>query len=308
MIRSLLVPLDGSSFGEQALPLALSIARTAGARLELVHVHEPLDFQGPHFPALADDHRAREQARDYLDIVLERVLAVSPVEASRTLLQGPSVADALCDFAGARRTDLIVLATHGRGLLSRFWLGSVATKLIERMPVPVLVVRPNESGPGPGSDPTPRRFLIPLDGSPFAEQIIPLAVALGTLTGAEYRLLRVTPPVLIGGWDTLDKSPTGIESSVSELLEAQAKDYLSSAVGRLPGLSTARTHVAVDWPPARAILSYADAHAIDLIAMETHGRGLLGRIGLGSVADKVVRGGPVPVLLHRPDAEPCENQ
>lgn len=180
--------------------MALSIARRAGARLELVHVQEPLDFPAPHLLALdADDHRARERTRAYLDDVLERVSAVSPVEASQTLLQG-SVANALCDFARARRTDLIVVATHGRGLLSRFWFGSVTTKLIERMPVPVLVIRPNETGSSLDADPAPRRFLIPLDGSSLAEQVIPLAVALGTLTGAEYRLLRVTPPVLISSF------------------------------------------------------------------------------------------------------------
>ena len=134
MIRSLLVPLDGSSFGEQALPMALSIAPGPGLRLKLVRVHEPLDFPDLILPALADgDRRARERARDYLDDVLERVSAVSPVEASQTLLQG-SVADAICDFARARRTDLIVVATHGRGLLSRFWFGSVTTKLIELCP------------------------------------------------------------------------------------------------------------------------------------------------------------------------------
>jgi nucleotide-binding universal stress UspA family protein len=169
------------------------------------------------------------------------------------------------------------------------------------MPVPVLVVRPNETGSRLDADPVPRRFLIPLDGSPFAEQVIPLAVALGTLTGADYRLLRVVPPVLTGGWDTLGRPATDTGRSVSELLEVQAKDYLNSVVGRLPAVSTVRTHVAVDWPTAKVILGYADAHAIDLIAMETHGRGGLGRIALGSVADKVVRGGSVPVLLHRPD-------
>jgi nucleotide-binding universal stress UspA family protein len=306
MISSLLVPLDGSSFGEQALPIALSLARRAGARLELVHVHEPLEFPDLNLPALAaDNRRAGEQARDYLDDVLQRVSAVSPVKARQTLLEG-SVADRLCDFVTAQRIDLIVMASHGRGLLSRFWFGSVATSLVERMPAPVLVVPPGETGPSLEADPAPRRFLIPLDGSPFAEQVIPLAVALGSLTSADYQLLRVVPPVLTGGFETLPRSPAGIGSSTSELLEFQAKDYLRGVVGRVPGMYTARTHVAVDWPTAKSILAYADSHAIDLIAMETHGHGSLGRIFLGSVADKVVRGSTVPVLLHRQHTESPE--
>jgi nucleotide-binding universal stress UspA family protein len=174
------------------------------------------------------------------------------------------------------------------------------------MPVPVLVVPPNETGSSLEADPAPRRFLIPLDGSPFAEQVIPLAVALGTLTGANYQLLRVVPPVLTGGLDMPRGRPTGIGSSTSELLEAQARDYLRSVVGRVPGVNTARSHVAVGWPTAKVVLDYADSHAIDLIAMETHGHGRLGRIFLGTVADKVVRGSTVPVLLHRQHAESPE--
>lgn len=42
MYRSIMVPLDGSSFGEQALPLALSLARRAKARVELIHVYRPI--------------------------------------------------------------------------------------------------------------------------------------------------------------------------------------------------------------------------------------------------------------------------
>jgi nucleotide-binding universal stress UspA family protein len=67
-------------------------------------------------------------------------------------------------------------------------------------------------------------------------------------------------------------------------------------------LSAAVTHVAVDWPPAGAVLAHADANGIDLIALETRGRSGLANMFLGSVADKVVRGATVPVLLQRPAA------
>jgi nucleotide-binding universal stress UspA family protein len=52
--------------------------------------------------------------------------------------------------------------------------------------------------------------------------------------------------------------------------------------------------------PARAILEYARDHGMDLIAVATHGRGAGGRLLVGSVADKVLRGASIPVLIHRP--------
>jgi hypothetical protein len=56
--------------------------------------------------------------------------------------------------------------------------------------------------------------------------------------------------------------------------------------------------------PAVAILDCAREHAVDLIAMATHGRGGIARMVLGSVADKVLRGAGAPLLLHRPYALP----
>ena len=54
---------------------------------------------------------------------------------------------ALLEHAAAKNVDLVVMSTHGRGPLSRFWLGSVADELVRRMPVPVLLVRPKEEAP-----------------------------------------------------------------------------------------------------------------------------------------------------------------
>jgi nucleotide-binding universal stress UspA family protein len=190
------------------------------------------------------------------------------------------------------------MTTHGRGPLSRFWLGSVATELVQCSPVPVLLVRPKEGLPDLAADPAPRRILIPLDGSPLGEGVIPVAVAVGTLSGAAYRLLRVVPPVPSSGGG-LGELGAGTPT-VADQLRAEASGYLADLTARTPGLTAAATHVAVDWPPAVAVLAEADANGIDLIALETRGRSGLVRALLGSVADKVVRGATVPVLLQRP--------
>jgi nucleotide-binding universal stress UspA family protein len=61
-----------------------------------------------------------------------------------------------------------------------------------------------------------------------------------------------------------------------------------------------RTHVAVDSSAARAVLEYANETRVDLIALATHGRGALARAFMSSVADKVMRGATMPVLIVPP--------
>lgn len=300
--RSVVVPLDGSQFGEYALPHALGLAQRAKAKLDLAHVYEPFSYtQLSVATARINDKRAAEKGRVYLEDVERRVKAAVPaVEVASTLLQG-SVADALCESIVRENPDLVVMTTHGRGPLSRFWLGSVASEMVQRSSAPVMLVRPQEGPPDLAADLAPQRILIPLDGSPFGEQIIPLAVAVGALSAAGCRLLRVVPPVLSSSGGGLGEfgadSPT-----VADQLRDEASCYLARLTARAPGLSAAATHVAVDWPPAGAILADADANGIDLIALETRGYSGLAKALLGSVADKVVRGATVPVLLQRPAA------
>jgi nucleotide-binding universal stress UspA family protein len=89
---------------------------------------------------------------------------------------------------------------------------------------------------------------------------------------------------------------------------AETQAYLEQLADRLRGQGhPVEAHVIIG-PPAIAILDYARVHAVDLIAMATHGRGGVARMLLGSVADKVVRGAGTPVLLRRPSAEGAERR
>src|SRR5690348_1701890 len=135
MFHSLLVPLDGSSLAEQALPLAFGIARRAHARLDLVEVHALYALDERHFgwsPFEPErDAERRQQEQLYLDATATLLNYVSPVSVSTGVLPGSvvlamTVADSILARARADKADLIVMATHGRGLHSRFLAGSVA--------------------------------------------------------------------------------------------------------------------------------------------------------------------------------------
>src|SRR5262245_45738755 len=127
MFRTLLVPLDGSAFGEHALPYALSLARHTGACVHLVHAYESL-FDGVEgYGPL--DQKGLEDAHTYLTRVTNQLRTLGGVDISCKLLQG-SVSHGLYEYAQQSKADLIVMTTHGRGAMARFWLGSTTDKLI----------------------------------------------------------------------------------------------------------------------------------------------------------------------------------
>jgi nucleotide-binding universal stress UspA family protein len=234
--------------------------------------------------------RRRQQA--YLEDLARRLRKVTSVPVTPVFWQGREVADSLCETASAG-TDLVVMATHGRGPLGRLWFGSVADVLLRRLSVPLLFVRGYNAPADLTGDPLPRHVLVALDGSDVAEQVLEPALALGTLTGADHTLLRVLPSVT-------DYSP-GYSGAGPQ---AEAWSYLRRVADRLGG-RTLRVHPRVvhdGQPVARSILHYAQTHDADLIALGTRGRGGLARLLRGSVADRVVRGASVPVLVFRPDA------
>lgn len=300
MYRSILVPLDGSRFGEQALSLALSIARRARAQLRLVHVHQPLSVDGLATCYETEGPPSRERERSYLEGVVQRLKSTAPVAIDADLLEG-DVAGAVHAQVVGKEADLVVMSTHGRGPLSRLWMGSVADELVRRLPVPVLLLRPEEKTPELSRGRLFRRVLIPLDGLSAAEGILNPALDLGNLAEAEYTLVRVVRPVPVVGLDLLGYATGGLDLAQGAKLEAEARAYLEGVATRLRSRSLrVQTAVVVDNHPASAILETALTQGADLIALATRGRGGLKRLLLGSVADKVMRGASTPVLLYRP--------
>ncbi len=311
MFRSLMVPIDGSLFAEQALPWALALARRAGAQLQLVHVHAPLSEWYPE----AFDASARTlslhllaQQQVYLEQLLRRLRSVSEVPVAATVLKGEDVAVTLRATAASTNADLVVMTTHGRGPLQRLWLGSVADALVRELSMPLLLLRPSPAAVDLTQEPVVKHILLPLDGTALAEQILRPALALGRLLDADFTLLWVVRPVRpsvshLGGAAFSER----VEELLQEVQKGQAKlcqqaeAYLDGVAGRLRAESLrVQTRMVVEAQPAQAILEEIATTGIDLVALETHGRKGLSRLLLGSVADKVLRGGTVPMLVHRP--------
>ncbi len=295
MYRSILVPLDGSIPSEQALPYALALARRSGASLQLMYVHTPLIVGEGVLYLGTPDLQLWEEEKQYLQDTVNRLRKAGVEKITGQVLEGPIV-ERLQDQALHEGCDLVVMTTHGRGPVSRFWLGSVADQLVHRLPIPLLLIRTREDMPPPAEHPEVRQILVALDGSPTAEQILQPTGELAKLMGAACTLLRVVPAVPSNG----SRVGSAIEAELADKLRAEAHVYLQRLAGALrdQGIA-AQTRIIADTHPAAAILKEAASGDYDLLALETHGRRGLPRLFLGSVADKVVRGSTVPVLVHR---------
>jgi nucleotide-binding universal stress UspA family protein len=302
--HSILVPLDGSKFAEQALPLAVSIAHRAGASLEVVLVHVLYALQQAECSWLpfdpTEDAIFKDHERAYLDAIVTRLQKTASVPVTAALTSGVTV-DAILERARTKAADLIVMTTHGRGPLSRFWLGSVALEVVLNAPAPILLVRPQEPWAEPSPEVTLGRILIPLDGSKFAERVLEPAVALGSLMDAEYTLLRAVQPNSPPDGVPVAAALSAIEQPRLEKRRAEAQAYLDGLAERWQAKALRiQTHVVVGPPSAATVLGVAREKNMELIAIAIHGRGAFKRLLLGSIADNVVRGTFTPVLVYRP--------
>ncbi len=300
MYRKILVPLDGSGFAESALPQALTLSRRAGAALHVTTVWEPRSSFGSEL----HEGLASEWAAAYLAEVAARVEPHAGGAVTTGVRTG-GVVDQLRGEAGQVEADLVVMATHGRGAVSRAWLGSVADAFVRRGERPVLLVRPHEEEAGDpvDSEAEVHRVLVPLDGSEPAEAALRHAESVGALFGAEYVLVRAVAPPLSKSRPYLADSLPADDAEVVRARTEEAEQYVAEVARDMNERGRdVETRVTVSAQPARAILAEADQVGCDLIVMATHGRSGLPRALLGSTTDKVVRGASIPVLVHRREA------
>jgi nucleotide-binding universal stress UspA family protein len=301
-LRSILVPLDGSTLAEQALPIAVAIAERARCKIKLVLVHQSL----PGVEATPADTRmelAMEKAnRDYLRSVVARYRERLGRTLTSAVLEGP-VAATLARYARELSADLIVMTTHGRGGLRRAWLGSVGDQVIRTSEVPILVVRAHGQNQTPSVD--LGEIMVPLDGSPLAEAVLEPVTALARLWDAEISLVQVVSPVILTG-DPLLPFPNGYSDEIMTVRREAAQDYIRDVAERLRETGVKASGVAViGGGVAETLMDLARPDRVSLIATATHGRGGVRRLVLGSVADKLVRGAQVPVLVVRPQRKEC---
>lgn len=299
-VRTVLAAVDGTPFGEHALPLAAAIAERAEAALRVVHVVSARELAGEAARLLADARWVLDQRRrrgEYLDGLARRLARAHPLPVTAALLDGADVAEAVCEASAA--ADLVVMATRGRGSWAKYWWGSVTAAVARHARCPVLLVRGRDDPPDLAGARLPRNVLVPLDGTERGEEALRAAVALGAPAGARFDLLHVISAWAFAGG--LLHGPGGPTPLPGEMPVADARFYLDRVAARLAGdgVQAAADVVVDDRPVAEAIAAYAERTAAELVALTTRGRGPVSRLFRGSVAEEVAARVGVPVLLTR---------
>jgi len=296
LYRQILVPLDGSVFAEAALPLALELSRRTRANVHLTTVLEPVTS----FAYEGWEAAALEWSQKYLENAAARLEGHAGGEITHSVATGPTVETIQAEVQ-AHDADLVVMATHGRGTMSRMWLGSVADGFLRQADRPIVLVRPEEDAePETSFQHRFETLMIPLDGSELSESALQHATAFGELFDSAYHLTRIVsypldiaspylPHTAQVSQELLDDARKGS----AEYLESHAENM------RRRGLRVT-TSVATDAQAGHGILSEGEAVGADMVAMATHGRQGLSRVILGSATDKVLRGMHSPLLLYRP--------
>jgi nucleotide-binding universal stress UspA family protein len=299
---NILVPTDFSPYARFANKYALSIAKNYNGTVHFVHVLDANVATGVRGHAMwlsqADTgtllESMREHAASRLATLAERA-AEDGVKSEQHIVTGNAPQEIL-RLALETQCTLIVLATHGRSGFDHIVFGSVAEKVVRQSPVPVLAIKHPEHEFVEDNDPSIRinHVLFPTDFSGFSDKGLPFAISLCKEFSAKLSLLHATeiPMVL----------PEFMPDSVVSLgpeMELAARETLEQKKLEMEGVDVET--VSVTGVPHSEICRYAEDHEVDLIVMPTHGRSGLGHVLFGSVAEKVVRLAPCPVLTIRPD-------
>jgi nucleotide-binding universal stress UspA family protein len=291
-IDHVLFPTDFSEGAEPAFPQAVHFADWHDATLHIVNVRtsaQPDDLDTTReFPIPFSTMRGW----------LERAAgddgerpSLDDVEIEQTQIDSSAPAEAIVDYVDEHNIDLVVMGTHGRRGFDRIRFGSVTEEVVRTAPAPVLTVRAQ----APSSSPTVRRVLTPIDFSDASEHALRHAKEIALTYGAEIDLLHVVDAPMYPSAYELGSFRFPIDEVIDQSEESLA-DLARDIIGVEHSVVTA-----VSGHPVQEILDYVEANDVDLLVMATHGRTGLGRLMIGSVAERVVRQSPIPVFLVKPE-------
>jgi len=296
--KHLIIPLDGSTLAESVLPIAVKLAQTLEAKVTLLHVIEhnaPEEVHG-------ERHLTSEQeALIYLRGVAEYVFPENiQVEMHVHSNEQKDVARSIVEHATEFGTDLIAMCTHGRGGLRTWLFGSIAQQVVSLGKTPVLLVQPGKTVRM--TEFNCNRLLVPMDGDPDHEEGLQVAVGLAQVCQARLHLLMV-----VHTYRTLpaEKAATatllpGATTEMLDMTEEDAQKYLNRLHEEIEEISKAFIEVTSEvqrGDPAKLIATVAKKIGADLIVIGTHGKTGMDAFWSGSMAPKISRYSPAPLLL-----------
>ena len=279
----ILLATDDSGDAELAATTAVSLAKSTGSELHVVHVWRPVP--SVHFDALIRQEMQRE-AQKILDGQVKKIEGLGATVAEAPLREG-STYEEIVTLATEIGVGLIAVGSRGRGRIRRLLMGSVSDAVVRQAHCPVIVVRWKPVA-------FPAKILLATDGSEEATLATQTATELGERTGSELHVVYVgeIPPTHYPdrhGYRALYEED---EREARQLLEAQIEKMKAA------GATVAQAHLRVGRADEEVVV-LAEELGVDLVAMGGRGLGGVRRALMGSVSDSVVRHAHCPVLIAR---------
>jgi nucleotide-binding universal stress UspA family protein len=284
MWKKIVVPLDGSDLAELALPYAEELANAFKSELILLHVSEPSEDHYRHMHQLYVEEVAQR--------LKERISKVSAVVVTG------KPADEIVRYAEKNHIDLVIITSHGRSGIMSWATGSIASKLLQGIELPLLLVRAVKPKRKVQRPVLLNRILLPLDGSEAGEAAVDYVGELMSRLEAEVTLFGVISSGqhirTVGGLDYINYPEEELAG-----FKKEAEEYLNGVYRRLKRRKgSVRVNIEVGaYDIGQEILNYAGKNRVNLIAISSHGHSGIERWVFGSIANKVVSNSKVPVLL-----------
>lgn len=293
MFEHILVPLDGSVLAECVLPHVMALGSGFASRVSLIHVLErpggsnllPIDVIGWHLE--------QAEVEGYLSGVATTLTSIG-LDAEVCVREGMAPQRTI-DFARSEDVDLVVLSTHGRSGLSAWNLSGTAQKIIQGVHKPILLVRAYGVAKARSGELRYRRLLVPLDGSPRGELVLPLAEKLASEHSADLLLCHVVRRPRMPHRVPLGDSDRMLCDRVTERCRHMAEDYLQDCASQVDVVC--KTRVVVDDTVEAPLHDLVEAEAVDLVVLSAHGFSGASRWPFGSTAASFIAYGATPLLL-----------
>lgn len=269
MFGDIIVPLDGSDHSADALGPAGALAHFLDGRVRVAAFVQPgdedemKDWVGGQLRALGDVER---------EVIIQR-------------LSG-SIAEQLHALVADSPSDLICMATHGRGR-SAAMFGSVASDILRLSTAPVMLIGPEYRA---HEFRATGKMLVAVDGSKHGEAVLPIAEAFAIVFGNDVNVATVID----------SKAMTAMQAAGgSKVVESNYVHNIAEKIGSEIGRAVSYEVLHGDHP-AESLIEHADALDASLLVMATHGVTGMRRAVSGSVVADAVRRAPMPVLAMRP--------
>ncbi len=297
MYDTVLVPTDGSECAERAARHGVALAGRFDATVHVLGVADVDRAAGP-FAAGGVSEAFVDRIESEFESAVDAVADLAGSDVSvRTAVVRDTPGEAIVEYVGREGVDLVAMGTEGRRGLRRFVTGSTTEHVVRHAHVPVVTARQTGAAPVTDYD----RVLVTTDGSDHARTAVDHAVAVADAFDATLYALSVVDVGSLPGGPTATPPTRALEQR-----QEHGEAATAAVADRAETAGVAAVTEVREGFPGPAILEYAEAEGVDLIAMGTHGRTGVDRLLLGSTTERTLRRADVPVMSVYPGSDTVE--